>query len=136
MKENVKKDFQILVEYCKSFAEHLLEQQKEFYPFASYINITREITPFAVYDGDEFPLSENLIKSLKKYLEDKKTNNDLVAYVIAYDTKVTNERYRESIDALAITAIHKDQLQKITYYFPYRLLKNKVEIFEGWAEYD
>ena len=44
------------------------------------MNHRRKLTPFAVQDPGEFPLSENLI--LKKYPGDKKISHELVAYVM------------------------------------------------------
>jgi hypothetical protein len=135
MKENVKKDFQELIGYCQSFAEYLLKEQQEFYPFAAYLSPSGELCPVAIYEGDEFPLSENVMTSLEATLEKRKANQELLAYAIAYDCKVTNQDFPESIDAIAVRVVHKEDERQVNYYFPYRVQETGVEILEGWGEY-
>jgi hypothetical protein len=134
MKQNVKADFHQLISYCQSFAKHLLVEQNEFYPFAAYLDFSGVLRPLIIYDDDEFPLSESVITSLEKQLDHKKREGSLNAYVIAYDAKVTNQTYPESVDAIAIRAVHKDENELVNYYFPYKMLKDEVEVSEGWEE--
>lgn len=131
--ENIKEDLQKLINHCYSTAERLLSKQKEFYPFGAYINNAKKLIPTGFYDGDEFPLSETLITGLKNYFVEKIKKKKISAYAITFDTKVTNSKYPDSIDAICIQIFHQNS-DDINYYFPYKILNKQINFFESWGE--
>ncbi|MEO7983854.1 MAG: hypothetical protein ABI688_07215 [Bacteroidota bacterium] len=133
--ENIKKNFQDLINHCLSMAEKLLLDQKEFYPFGAYLNNSGELTPGALYGGDEFPFSTNVITGLKVYFEKQLANQEIKAYAITFDTKVKNQNFPESIEAITIRIAHRDTGSIPNYYFPYKLKECQIEFFESWGEY-
>ena len=49
----------------------LLLENEEYYPIATTININGELRPLLYDDGDENPLSSDLIEKFDEILEDK-----------------------------------------------------------------
>ena len=135
MQENPEQDIEQLIQYSIGFADELLNKHKEFYPFASYISVVGELVPIRVNSEEEFPDSHELINELLEVLNNIQESGDLVAYAIAIDSRVTNDRFPETIDAIAIQTFHAQREQQINYYFPYRFLDEILEILEGWGEY-
>ena len=135
MQENPEQDIEQLIQYSIGFADELLNKHKEFYPFASYISVVGELVPIRVNSEEEFPDSHELIIELLEVLNNIQESGDLVAYAIAIDSRVTNDRFPETIDAIAIQTFHAQREQQINYYFPYRFLDEILEILEGWGEY-
>ena len=135
VQNNPENDTERLIGHCHSMAKKLLLEFGEFLPFGAYINNNNELVPTAYYDGDEFPLSETLIKGLKLSFEKKLNATQLLAYAITYDMQVTNEQYPNKIDTLLIKIFHSSTNETIDYYFPYLLQSKKIEFLNSWKFY-
>ena len=134
MTENTN-DIQKLIDYSVSFAKTLLAEFKEFYPFASTINIDGELIPFGLYEGDEFPdskdLSSKLELLLEKQLEDKKKR----AFAITTDVVVKRSDAENSHNAISIKIRQSGTKEYKVYFFEYNLSEeNEVEITKSWRE--
>jgi hypothetical protein len=135
MQENIQQEIEQLIQYSIGFADEVLKTYKEFYPFASFIGTTGDLVPISIYSGEEFPDSNELIGEFLEILGQRKEKGELIAYAIAIDTRITNQQFPQSIDAIAVQTFHIQRQQQITYYFPYRFIGDNVEILEGWGEY-
>ena len=135
MNEKIRNDFDKLLDYSVSTAEHFLKHQKgEFYPFGVYIDKNCEIVPLAIYEGDEFPLSDTLIEQFNRIFEKQLREGEIMAYCITYDTKVTNDSFPEKIDAVTTRMRHCDSKDVFVYYFPYKIKGEEIEFFESFGE--
>lgn len=55
-----------LLNYSYSIAKTLLLEQDEFYPFGVSIDYEGNINQRLIHDGDDFPLSDVLIDTIKR----------------------------------------------------------------------
>jgi hypothetical protein len=135
MQEKAEQDIEQLIQYSIGFADEVLKKHKEFYPFTAFIGTTGELVPISIYSGKEFPDSSELISEFLEVLGQRREKGELIAYTIAIDSRITNEQFPQSIDAIAVQTFHIQRQQQINYYFPYRFVEDSIKILEGWGEY-
>lgn len=126
---------QELINYCHSFAESLLLEQEEFYPFGAYSDNEGELIPVGFYAGDDFPLSNTVIAGLKENFQKRLRDKEIRAYAITSDTRIKNEQFPNTVDAISIQITQRDIDEVINYYFPYKLKQKQIEFLESWKEY-
>ena len=134
MQEKGDQEIGQLIQYSVSFADEALSKYGEFYPFASYVGPIGELVPIGIYSGNEFPDSNDLIAEFETLFEQRKVRGEIVAYAIAIDVRITNQKFPQSTDAIAIKTYHMQREQQVTYYYPYEKLEKNIQILEGWGE--
>jgi len=130
-----KDDIQELITHSHSMAERLLLRQNgEFYPFGAVIDNNGELKNIGHYDGDEFPLSQTQIDSLRDYFEQEAQSENIRAYAITFDCLAKKDEHSEQTDAIAIECYHRGSGQQAVYYFPYnRTTSNTLEFGVPWG---
>lgn len=132
---NITDDTKILINYSVDFAEQMLIENEEFFPFACTINSMGELVPISFFDGDEFPKSETLIDNLETILDNQLKQKEKRAYALTYDVKVKRHNEFEMHDAIAVKIKHIETEQSIVYFFAYKLNSQKsVEHLHSWLE--
>jgi hypothetical protein len=135
MSPEVKSDIEKLISYSVEFAETLLLDSGDYYPFGSKISSSGELTPVSFFDEDEYPECQNIINGLSAVFEEALSKKEVRAYCIAYDVRVKNEKFNSPKDAILVSIKHEDVVGKLTYYYPYELSdKKKLEFLEPWGE--
>jgi hypothetical protein len=74
-----------LIEVCIGQAKSLLEEFKEFYPFAFAMEQDLTIVPVMAYWGEEFPSSKTAIEELEKALKISSERHNYVGVAICSD---------------------------------------------------
>ncbi|MDO6389775.1 hypothetical protein Q4E40_06530 [Pontibacter sp. BT731] len=137
MSPEVKSDIEKLISYSVEFAETLLLDSGEYYPFSSKIVTSGELTPVSFFDEEEYPDSQKIINGLTSVFEEALSKKEVRAYCIAYDVRVKNEKYNSATNAILVSIKHEDVEGKLTYYYPYVLGNNKKLVFlEPWGEHE
>lgn len=132
---NITDDKQKLIDYSVNFAISLLTDYQEFYPFAGTVNLEGEIVMESHFDGDDQPLSQDLINALLPILDRQLENNERRAYALTYDVRVQKDKASEKTDAIAIRIRHNESKDIVVYYFAYKLTpQNTVELLDSWGE--
>ncbi len=124
-----------MIDYSVGFAESLLTDSGEFFPFGAKIYLSGELKPVGYYEEDEFPESQKVIDVLSTVFEKELNGKVIRSYCIAYDVRVTNEDFPTPTDAIVILFKHMDLNCELNYYYPYKLKENSgIEFLEPWAE--
>jgi hypothetical protein len=116
-------DIQKLLDSTFSFVEDLLKNHGEFFPLATALKLDDSIAQIATYDGNERPLSVNLISDIKNAIRAKK--EDYKAIAIFYDVKAVDPDTKIKTDAIAIFVETRNDKTSFTFYYPYQLTKDK-----------
>jgi len=111
------------------FGEQLLEKYGEFFPFGRAMKPNGEIVSVAGYDGDEQPLSQDVIDLLKDGYRQAAKNGDYKATALFYDARVIPPNSENKTDAIAVALDHKGNYSVVV-YFPYKLADSNVEFGE------
>ena len=132
---NIPDDKLSLINFSIKVVNELLLENEEFYPIATSIDLNGETKPIMYFDGDENPLSEDLIAKYSEILETKIENSEIRAYSIAFDVRVTGNGDGEILDAIAIKIKHIEADEVTVYFYPYTLTQDrKLTLGDSWAE--
>jgi hypothetical protein len=127
---DINKDIQDIINYAHSFAEKMLVEFGEFYPFGASISSDGELIPFGFKDDEsDMPKSENVIEQLAEYFTKQLDNNEIRAYGIAYDVLVQPDESSQKTNAILVEIFHQDDKDIPEYYFPYSFAENGELIF-------
>mgnify|MGYP003631076348 CR=1 FL=1 len=116
----IEKDIQSIIDYSHEFAEKMLREYKEYYPFGVSVNSNGEIVPIGYRDNEtDMPKSQKVIDELTNHFQDDLKNNKIRAYGITYDVRVQVNGSGEISDAILIDIVHRDSMDLPKYYFSY-----------------
>lgn len=99
-----RQDYNTLLEFLMPFAEQMLKQHGEFFPFAAVVSAAGELTPHAAYNGDEQPPSEELITLLTDAFQSDAREGKIRATGICYDGRIVQDG--KKVDAVIVTLEH------------------------------
>lgn len=125
-----KKDIQKIIDYSIHFAETMLLDGKEYYPFTATINNKNELVPISYYEeGNEFPDSQIIIDFLSNNLHNELNNKKIKAFGITSDIKVKSFESEETVDAVMIDIHHLNSNEIPKYFFTYSWNSNDELVF-------
>jgi hypothetical protein len=96
-----RQDYNALLDALMPFAEQMLKQHGEFFPFGAAINPAGEVTAHAAADGSEQPPSEELIALLVQGLQAEARAGKIRAAGICYDGRIVQDG--KKVDAVILT---------------------------------
>ena len=133
----MQEDTQKLINYSVDFATIMLADSQEFFPFAVTVNLNGDLITTGYFDGDDHPLSQDLINKLQPLLDRLLDNKERRAYALTYDVRVQKDNSSEKTDAIAVKIKHTDTKDITVYYFAYKLTSQKtIEHLDSWAQTD
>ena len=115
------------------FGQQMLEKHGEFIPYGGAMKTDGEIVSVSGYEGEEQPLSQDIINLLKDGYRIAVKNNEYKATAIFYDVRVIPPGTQEKTDAIAVALDHKENYSVIV-LFPYKLINSNVQFGEVFAE--
>lgn len=128
----VEADLNLLLQYLVGFGSDLLEKYGEFFPVGAYIDISGELVPLAVYDGDERPDSETVIGQLQQEFYERVQSGHAMAWAVAFDARVQSEEFPEGTDAVVANTFHTLAEKQLQYAFPYTMENGAANFAENW----
>ncbi|RYD96701.1 MAG: hypothetical protein EOP50_06370 [Sphingobacteriales bacterium] len=128
----VEEDLNLLLQYLVGFGSDLLEQYGEFFPVGAYLDLTGEVVPLAVYDGEDKPDAEMVIGRLQQEFYERVQKGNAMAWAVAFDARVQSEEYPEGTDAVVVNTFHTLAEKQVQYTFPYELEEGSAEFAENW----
>lgn len=113
-------DCERLVNDLLPFAQMMLTENGEFFPFGATMAEDGEISHVAVETDDEFPPSEELIELLKEHFQGGAADGDFNATALVYDVLVVPPGKEDKQDAIAIALDHRNGFSGVA-IFPYSI---------------
>lgn len=107
------------------FAEEMLQKYSEFFPYGSVMNNDGSIKNINYYDGNEKPLSKQVIENLIKVYHELAIKKEIKASGIVWDGKVSSPKDNTKTDAVLISLEHKDNYSVIV-VFPYKIKNGNI----------
>jgi len=116
--ENVMDDFKKLIEFLVPFAQKMLQEKGNFFPFGASINNEGNSQADGVFDNNE--QSQNLINDLTKVYQSRQKEGALRASGICIDCRVIDPRdaAKKKKDAILVQLEHVSG-KALNYYLPY-----------------
>ncbi len=103
-----KTDSESLLNASIPFAQKMLKEHGEFYPYAVTLRPDGKIAMVAGYDGREKPPSLDIIKLLKEGLRADAVAHKIVASAIVSDVLATDPATGAKVDAISVALDHRD----------------------------
>jgi hypothetical protein len=126
-------DVDALINDLLPFAEKMLRKNREFLPFGGRIKTDGEIVWEGAYDGDELPLSQNLIDILHGSHRRLAGNHELRACAVVYDIRTIPPGRSKKQDAICFALDHIGGYSAYI-VFPYKFtLLGKLTVDEAYA---
>jgi hypothetical protein len=124
-----KADTERLLDSLLPFAEKMLQQHHEFFPFGGHMTPDGKIALDGAHEGTEHPPSQTLIDLLQRSFQQSARTQNLHSCAIVYDIRTVPPGRTEKQDAIAAAVDHVSGYSVVVIY-PYkfdRLKKLQVE---------
>lgn len=112
-------DLDELLNMLIPFAQQMLAQDGEFFPFGSAMNAEGKIEAHAAFDGSEQPPSEQLIDLMTQGFREQAAAGKIRAAAICYDVRAIPPGQSEKTDAICVSAEHQNG-EAVDVFMPYK----------------
>jgi hypothetical protein len=100
-------DLEQLLNSLLPFAERMLAEHGEFFPFGGAMKPDGEIVAVGTYDGDEHPPSSSVIERMTEIFRQQARRSQLRAAGICYDARTIPPGQSEKCDAVCASMEHQ-----------------------------
>lgn len=112
-------DVETLLGGLVPFAEKMLDEHREFFPFGGHINASGEMALDSAHTGNERPKSQELIDMLLSSFRQRAASHELRACAVVYDIRTVPPGKSEKQDAICVSVDHLSGYSAHIVY-PYR----------------
>jgi len=130
---SAKSDAETLMNTVLPFAEKMLSEHSEFFPYGAAMKPDGEIVSVAGYDGHEQPPSQEIIDLLNTELRKDAALGLYKATAVVYDVRVVPPGSKAKSDAIAVALEHRDDYSVVV-LFPYSISNGTLDIGAPFAE--
>jgi hypothetical protein len=130
---DAKRESEDLMNAALPFAERMLQEAGEFFPYGAALGADGKVISIAGYDGREKPPSADIIRLLRQAFVSGGKDGRYRATALVYDVRVKIPETEIRSDAIAVALDHKDGYSAVV-YLPYRLAASKVVAGEIFAQ--
>jgi hypothetical protein len=131
---NAKQDAEELMGVLMPFAEKMLREYGEFYPFGGYMKPDGSIVQVGAADPDtDQPKSKDLIYVLRTSFQDMARTNQCKVVAVVFDVAVPLPESTRKSDAIQVCIEHADGYS-VEVFFPYQLIANEVVYGKTFAQ--
>ncbi|TCT43651.1 hypothetical protein EDB29_101458 [Vibrio crassostreae] len=123
-----KEDAQHLFDSVLPFAEKMLAEYGEFYPYGAAMTLTGNVVDVSVFEGNEYPPSSEIIDLLNSAFLKAAANREYRTTAVVYDVRITLPSGQLS-DAIAVNLDHISGYS-IVVYLSYKKLNQAIEYGE------
>jgi hypothetical protein len=119
-----KEDCEKLMNAVLPFAQKMLAEHREFYPFGGYMKPTGEIAHVGVQDADtDYPKSKDLLNLLHQSHSAMARAGECRATVIVFDVRIDLPGTNQKSDAIQVCLEHADGYSAEV-FFPYKIAED------------
>jgi hypothetical protein len=127
-----KKQSEQLMNAVLPFAEQMLRNHGEFFPFGGTMSKGGVIENHGAWTGSEHPPSLEVIEALHNAYVSGAKKGAYIATALVYDVRVIPPGQNEKTDAIAVDISHRDGISQ-TVIYPYRLKDKQLLVGEPYA---
>lgn len=128
-----KRESEDLMNAALPFAERMLREEGEFFPYGAALGADGKVISVAGYDGREKPPSADIIRLLTQAFVSGGKEGKYRVTALVYDARVKLPGTETKSDAIAVALDHKEGYSVVV-YLPYRLEASKVVTGELFAQ--
>jgi hypothetical protein len=121
-----------LMDSLLPFAEKMLKEHGEFFPFGGTVDAAGQIGMSGGWTGDEHPPSNDVIGLLQSGFKRGAHEGTYIAAALVYDVRVVPPGQSEKTDAIAVDVSHKEGISQ-TVIYPYKLQAGELSFGQSYA---
>lgn len=130
---SAKQDVEALMNDFIGFAEQMLSEHGEFFPYGAAMKPNGELVSVAGYAGTEQPPSQEIIDLLNDGFVNAARSGEYKATALFYDVRVSLPDDGTKSDAVAVALDHKDNYSAVV-LLPYQIHDGQVSFGEIFAQ--
>jgi hypothetical protein len=130
---DAKAECEVLLNEAMPFAQKMLREHGEFYPYGYEMNPAGDIKLVAGYTGADHPKSQTIIDLLVEGFKKDAAANKIRATALVYDMLVVPPGASAKTDAIAVALDHRDNYSVIV-IFPYALDHGNLTVGAPFAQ--
>jgi hypothetical protein len=131
---DAKRESERLMNALLPFAEKMLRQYGEFYPYGGYVKPDGSIVDVGASDEEtDHPKSRDLIYVLRSSLREIAVSGECRATAVLFDVKVTLPQSDEKSDAIQLCIDHAEGYS-VEVFVPYRIIGKDVVFGDIFAQ--
>ena len=116
MNEEVQK----MIDHTFEYAQELLIDTKEFYPFGAYIDTIGNVHPLEFdFNPKKMPTVGIVLDSLTKYCETEMAADKMRAYALAFEADIKLSEDQDSKACIGVNLFHVDETDLPDLFMPY-----------------
>ena len=120
-----------LIDHSIDYAQDLLDETLEFYPFGAWIDTKGGVHPLEFeFDKKQMPTVEKVLYELKKYCDSEMEVNKMKAFCLTYESELILEQDEPSVKCISLDIVHKDEKDVPNFYVPYTINDNQDIIYQ------
>jgi hypothetical protein len=131
--KSAKAEAEDLINAALPFAEKMLGEHGEFFPYAEALGHDGKFVSIGANDGRERPPSKEVIHLLKGGLKAGAKSGKYKATALVYDVRITLPTTGAKSDAIAVSINHQEKYS-VLLFFPYRLEGKLVVVGDAVAQ--
>jgi len=116
-----------LMDHSIDYAQDLLDETLEFYPFGAWIDTKGGVHPLEFeFDKKQMPTVEKVLSDLKTYCDSEMAENKMNAYALTFESELVLTEGEAAVKCISLDIVHKDEKDVPKFYIPYTINENNI----------
>ena len=127
MNEEVQK----MIDHSFEYAQELITDTKEFYPFGAFIDTIGNVHPLEFdFNPKQMPTVGKVLESLSAYCEGEIEAKKMRGYALTFEAELQLEEDQPAKTCIALEIKHIEEASIPSFYQPFSLDDNNTPLFE------
>ena len=116
-----------LMDHSIDYAQDLLDETLEFYPFGAWIDTKGGVHPLEFeFDKKQMPTVEKVLSELKIYCDSEMLANKMNAYSLTYESELVLSEGEPAVKCISLDIVHQEEKNIPKFYIPYSISEDKT----------
>jgi len=111
-----------LMDHSIDYAQDLLDETLEFYPFGAWIDTKGGVHPLEFeFDKKQMPTVEKVLSELKVYCDSEMAENKMNAYALTFESELVLAEGESAVKCISLDIVHQNEKNIPKFYVPYSI---------------
>ena len=116
-----------LMDHSIDYAQDLLDETLEFYPFGAWIDTKGGVHPLEFeFDKKQMPTVETVLAELKTYCDSEMESKNMNAYALTFESELVLAEGEAPVKCISLDIIHNIEKHVPKFYVPYTINEDKT----------
>jgi hypothetical protein len=119
-----------LMDHSIDYAQDLLDETLEFYPFGAWIDTKGGVHPLEFeFDKKQMPTVETVLAELKAYCDSEMESNKMNAYALTFESELVLTEGEDAVKCISLDITHKEEKEIPKFYVPYSINEDNTVVY-------